>query len=140
MAYIIRQSERIHHVEYSLSFWSKNDTGSGYGFPCDEQGNVFIDQLQPPALVNLKACQDGTYDVLPGKIEKYEWDYTEPALLICDCGGEVYLESAIANTCTCGREYSLTGQLLAPRNQWGEEWTVQPEEDYGLYPPYDPGE
>lgn len=140
MAQIIKQSERIHHVEYEFSFQWADDPGSGFVFPCDEQGNIFMDQLQLPGLENLQKCLDGTYNVLPGKLEKLEWSYTEPAILKCDCGREVYLDNTLANSCECGREYSLFGQLLAPRSQWGEEWTVQPEEDYGLYPPYNPGE
>ena len=38
----------------------------------------------------------------------------------CECGMEVVLDKFTC-PCECGRDYSLTGQLLAPREQWGEE-------------------
>ena len=38
----------------------------------------------------------------------------------CACGGEVVCEH-FTNTCVCGRDYGFSGQLLASREQWGEE-------------------
>lgn len=40
----------------------------------------------------------------------------------CDCGRRLLMESAWSTECrACGREYNGSGQLLAPRSQWGEE-------------------
>ena len=36
------------------------------------------------------------------------------------CGSEVVL-SGFTNTCDCGKDYNMSGQELAPREQWGEE-------------------
>jgi len=38
----------------------------------------------------------------------------------CLCGREVEL-LFFTNTCECGRDYNMLGQLLASREQWGEE-------------------
>lgn len=39
----------------------------------------------------------------------------------CNCGSEV-LCGEFTNTCSnCGRDYNMSGQLLAPREQWGED-------------------
>ena len=38
----------------------------------------------------------------------------------CVCGHEVQLLK-FTNTCVCGRDYSMSGSLLASRSQWGEE-------------------
>lgn len=38
----------------------------------------------------------------------------------CICGEELLLYG-FTNTCLCGRDYNMEGQLLAPRSQWGEE-------------------
>ena len=39
----------------------------------------------------------------------------------CVCGRRVELRE-FTNTCgQCGRDYSMTGQQLAPRSQWGED-------------------
>lgn len=28
---------------------------------------------------------------------------------------------SFTNTCECGADYNMSGQMLAPRHQWGEE-------------------
>jgi len=38
----------------------------------------------------------------------------------CECGRKVNLVG-FTNTCDCGRDYNMSGELLAPRSQWGEE-------------------
>ncbi len=38
----------------------------------------------------------------------------------CDCGYTLELQE-FTNTCACGRDYSFSGSLLAPRSHWGEE-------------------
>lgn len=39
---------------------------------------------------------------------------------LCECGHQVKLLE-FTNTCVCGRDYNASGQLLAPRSQWGGE-------------------
>ena len=50
----------------------------------------------------------------------------EPAVGRCSCGRRVSLAN-FTNTCDCNRDYNMSGQLLAAREQWGEEtgehWT-----------------
>ena len=108
---IIQQRKRINHVEYSLCFM---ENGSGYGFPCDENGVVVPAKA---ASENLAKCRAGT--AVP-TIEKREWSWVEPRIGRCQCGAEVELEH-FTNTCDCGRDYNMSGQELAPREQWGEE-------------------
>ena len=44
----------------------------------------------------------------------------KPRVIVC-CGEELECE-AFTNTCDhCGADYNFAGQLLAPREQWGEE-------------------
>jgi hypothetical protein len=38
----------------------------------------------------------------------------------CACGAKLTCMS-FTNTCDCGRDYNTAGQLLASREQWGEE-------------------
>lgn len=38
----------------------------------------------------------------------------------CHCGSEVVCDG-FTNTCECGRDYNMSGDLLAPRSQWGED-------------------
>jgi hypothetical protein len=44
----------------------------------------------------------------------------QPAVGVCACGAHVELDR-FTNTCECGRDYNSSGQLLAPREFWGEE-------------------
>jgi len=38
----------------------------------------------------------------------------------CHCGSKLVCHN-FTNTCGCGRDYNMSGDLLASREQWGEE-------------------
>jgi len=40
--------------------------------------------------------------------------------ITCHCGRELTCYG-FTNTCECGADYNMSGQLLASRSQWGEE-------------------
>lgn len=118
---IIHRSQRIEDVTYSRTFHWRTSPGSGFGFPCDEQGTIDIAALAEPARANLTDCLDGTFDVVDDGVQRYVNRYTEPAVGECDrCRREVEL-GRFTNECECGADYNSAGQLLAPRSQWGEE-------------------
>lgn len=125
-----------YETEYLLTFIYKGQRGSGYSFPCDAEGVPLTDGLTDLGLANLERCRTGSID---GKdlqdpyVRSYEHKSVTPATGTCACGRRVYLEDSWVNPCECGREYNLSGGLLAPRSQWGTEYVTQPEEDYGLY-------
>lgn len=51
----------------------------------------------------------------------------------CECGAEVFCPE-FTNTCDhCGADYNMSGQLLAPRSQWGEETGERPEDCVGPF-------
>ena len=65
----------------------------------------------------LKVLESGEY-----KLHYYEneFSYRVPAQIKC-CGDWLSLCN-FTNTCkSCGCDYNGSGQLLAPRHQWGEE-------------------
>jgi hypothetical protein len=123
MSKIIRKSQRITEIDYDLGFAYAAVPGAGFGFPCSPEGEVFT--LSKSAQANLAACLTGEVAgevVIPLGVREFHRTYTVPALLRCDCGARVQLDSTWANACSgCGREYNGSGQLLAPRWQWGEE-------------------
>ena len=43
--------------------------------------------------------------------------------IVCkQCGTDLWVDTRnFTNTCECGADYNGYGQLLAPREQWGEE-------------------
>lgn len=113
----IKQRSRIvETVSYSLCY-DLYGRHSGFGFDCDKDGNVDESKMAPAGLENLIKCRAG--DVKP-YVEKRENSYRQPAIGVCDCGEEVYLDG-FANSCDCGRDYNSAGQQLADRSQWGEE-------------------
>lgn len=117
---------RIECVTYFYEFNRKGDS-SGFSFPCDERGNIDFGTMKPAGYQNYVACLTGTIDVIDCGVSKREWSYVEPAEFECTCGSTVELHG-FTNTCECcGRDYNMSGQLLAPREQWGEEtgehWT-----------------
>lgn len=70
-------------------------------------------------------CEGCRWDILD---ELHAQGDHERATLVqaCDCGRQVWCDG-FTNTCECGADYNSSGQLLAPREQWGEEtgehWT-----------------
>lgn len=55
------------------------------------------------------------------KKSKYFGYNKEPMVIICNCGTTLELPE-FTNTCPgCNLDYNSMGQMLAPRDQWGEE-------------------
>ena len=97
----------------------------GFIFPALESGEVDLEALnkKPNSLINYFKCLSGEIEghkVNAPEFKKWEHHYTEPTIGKCDCGCEVMLDR-FTNTCDCGLDYNMSGQLLAHRSQWGEE-------------------
>lgn len=127
MARIISEREHKSGTDYFLEFPILDLEGSWYSFECNADGVVDIESMPEVRRDNYHKCINGEHSVGPGKVNGYPWQYTEPAILECDCGCEVRLER-FTNTCDkCNADYNTAGQRLAPREQWGEEtgehWT-----------------
>lgn len=119
---IIRQRERITNTSYHRSFNWRDELGSGFNFPCDKDGNIDFDSMQPAGKANYYKCINAEYDVIDNGVEVYNNSYMQPAIGLCNnCGIEVQLHGS-TNTCEkCNTDYNLFGQELAPRSQWGYE-------------------
>lgn len=118
---IIRKRRQCESVEYQRHFEWRDMPGAGFGFNCNETGDVDVDKLTPAGAENYRKCLDGTHDVTDQGVQRYEHSWIEPAVGRCCCSAKVELDG-FTNTCDrCGRDYNMSGQLLAPREQWGEE-------------------
>ena len=117
---IIQERERVETVSYYLDYVWADSPSSGFCFPCDEEGNILTEQMQPAALANLENCRDGSYLVIFNGVKKRVNHYTKSRIGLRYCGEEVHLDG-FTNTCDCGADYDSNGNLLAPRSQWGEE-------------------
>lgn len=120
MLELVKKSERKTRIDYYREFSFRLEHGRGCSFPCDKNGKLHDDMCQS-AKQNYENCMNGTYDVIDNGIVPYTTSWIEHAQGKCECGHIITL-ATFTNTCEkCGRDYSISGQSLAPRSQWGEE-------------------
>jgi hypothetical protein len=121
---IISGLKFIAEIHYEIFYqWKDSSPNHGFGFPALKSGEIDMAALEkkPAALANYNKCVNGEYAVTGPKFQSWEHSYRQPAIGRCTCGCEVILDS-FTNTCDrCNRDYNSSGQLLAPRSQWGEE-------------------
>jgi hypothetical protein len=122
---IIKQREYKSMTTYDISFGVVGDRHPCFIFPCDQGGNVNLDELMPIARENLAKCRSGEHDgvkIEPRGIHRHTQSWWEPAIGLCNvCGTEVALEGDPCTCPKCNTDYNSAGQQLAPRSQWGEE-------------------
>jgi len=126
---IIRERKRVTSYYYMREF--TDSPHCGLAFVCDEAGNVDFDSLNEAAKANYMACINGKYPTLKDRgAVKYSYQYTEPAIGICDgCGTEIELIDQYFSACqcpTCGAWYNLFGQAI----KQPEHWEEQLDDDY----------
>ena len=128
----IKQERRDHcDISYHLNF-KRADCDSGWGFDCDENGVVDVDNMNPSALDNYLLCTVTKEThlgvaIVPCGVERYENNWRENAIGACDvCGGDVELGDFTCECEKCGALYNWGGQRLADRSQWGEETGEHP--------------
>src|SRR5574339_249968 len=107
---------RVELTGYSHNFEFVDEPGAGYGFDAYEDG-----ALHPKFKKSFEEVKANPKLRYLG-LEKRSHSFNEPGSIRCHCGNEVWLGNIMTNTCDkCGRDYNISGQLLAPRYQWGEE-------------------
>jgi hypothetical protein len=122
--HIIKRSESVTHEDRRRNFYRAD--GSGFGFACEPDGTpIFTHPAQRESWA--QAQREVAAGTMTDKgVVVHRWTAREPAIGRCECGREVVLHG-FTNPCDCGRDYNWAGQLLAPRQQWGEEtgehWT-----------------
>ncbi|HQN17582.1 MAG TPA: hypothetical protein PKV86_00520 [Syntrophobacteraceae bacterium] len=124
---IVRQAEVKEELEYTRVYEWAGENGAGFSFPCDENGEVDLESLQPAARKNYLACEDGTFDVIDRGILKTRRRWNEPAIGKCVCGRNVSL-GGFTNHCDCGRLYNWNGSELTDPSTWGEDTGEHPED------------
>lgn len=113
---MIRKREHHEETRHYVFFQEKGQTeGSGFIFPCDAAG-----QFERPAHEARAAelAVDDRYEAARRVESVHRW--STPAAIRCRCGSEVELHG-FTNTCVCGADFNMSGQELAPREQWGDE-------------------
>jgi len=133
---IIKKRKIIEHKLLERYFERLDFPGAGFGFDCAVDGAVNVAKLNPAARISYEQCLNGTLNVKDCGIKEYQWTSVQPALGLCPCNHEIELIN-FTNACVCGSDYNSAGQLLAPREQWGEETGEAPYECVGPFSPAD---
>lgn len=120
MAKLITERRIETEITFSLCFDRIGERHSGFGFDCDEQGNVR--GLTEGATESHRKLVAGEMSGFQAPyVERFEHSYKVAAVYKCDdCGDHVHCGS-FTNTCDCGADYNWNGSRLADREQWGEE-------------------
>ena len=63
---------------------------------------------------------DTSFEIINEGIVTDEIIIRIPRAGLCNCGRKVTLDR-FTNPCSCGLDYNMFGELLAPRHLWGEE-------------------
>ena len=120
---ITKRSKWVDTTHLEIAYSWKNEPDSGFCFPCDKYGNIKTDEMAEAGLENLRMCRANEGNKFYGPFrERRVSRHFEPAEGQCTCGATVYLSLSLVNSCDkCKQEYNASGQLLAPRSQWGED-------------------
>lgn len=114
---IIHHRRREESISRSRSFGWTDCPGAGFTFDLDDDDNIVVTDNNR---ANVELCLSGDPRLIDEGIVEFRHSYTIPAVGRCDCGRKVEL-AHFTNTCDCGHDWNSSGQLLAPRSQWGEE-------------------
>lgn len=119
MAEYLTRRERIEETEFRHEYERKDMPGAGFSFPCREDGTPILHEGNT---ANWNLCQSDADRIVDLGIKRWTRVYWQDASIRCDrCRSTIWL-TGFTNTCDrCGADYNQSGQLLAPRSQWGEE-------------------
>lgn len=101
--------------------------GSGFVFPCDEQGHLLPD-VNEAAVENYHYCMEHREEFARwNKVVKRKQRTRTNPTGTCVCGATVVLWDQCMGACeceSCGRWYNLFGQELNHPDTWasGEDW------------------
>ena len=130
MAKLIKERERVATPRHELNFYTKDTNEVRFGFPITNGTiiplNFYGEQCSESECywwknyLFAKANED-----LYAKEEHYNTYGIEPAIALCECGKEIYLNYDAEECPYCGRLHNLSGQELLPRKYWEEDWDYE---------------
>ena len=122
-----KRGEWVDETTYELQFYY--DASGGFAFPCDKEGNLLIEHMNPAAIENYHWCLENP--------DKFEWSFKrvkpvtrswrENNTGTCHCGQEMELYNEYLGACECprcGQWYNVWGQELTNPETWsdGDDW------------------
>jgi hypothetical protein len=127
MIKIKSHGRHVEDVEYNIFYEWVEFPDSGFSFPCNQDGEIQMNDLTSEGLENFNKCESGEYEVIYRGLQRLVNRYYEPAIGECHCGSEVTL-SGNSNQCQCGQWYNSAGQQLSDPSHWGEETGEHPRD------------
>ena len=120
-----KPGEWVEDCWYELVF--DDGHNNGFGFPCDENGNLKPDLIQAAIDNYHYAMQHPEKFVRFNKVVCHKQHHKTPASGVCACGEVIDLYDQYLGACecpSCGRWYNLFGQELNPPDTWasGDDW------------------
>ena len=113
-----------YHIEETYELTFDNGRGSGFGFPCDKEGNLLHND-NPCAIENYNFCLENADKFERfNEVVTYRHRVKDEAHGTCHCGNEVYLYNQYMGACQCdkcGQWYNLFGEELLPPMDWQED-------------------
>ena len=104
------------------------DDNGGFGFPCDDDGNVLLNEMTKAAVDNYHWCLEHPEEFKHFN-ELFTWTerHHENANGVCSCGKRIELWDEYMGACECphcGKWYNLFGQELKNPKYWseGDDW------------------
>lgn len=114
---IVQEYHWEEKIKHHLSYDYEDSPGSGFVFPCSEDGTPELDSMRPEGIANYKACLSGEVNSKPvifRGIVKRDESVFHPTVGKCECGELVELCHSDGNTCSCGRCYDNQGNPYTP--------------------------
>ena len=120
-----KPSQRIEETTWRRVF-DYDYVGTGFAFPCNEEGEILMDQMPEPAIKNYKFCMAHPEKFVRfDKLESQTHHYTAPAEGDCSCGEHIQLFDQYMGACecpNCRQWYNVFGEELLPPEQWEEDY------------------
>lgn len=120
---IIKERETKVSITYSLEFDYRDNSGGGFTFPCNQQGEILREEMPQTAIDNYHRCLKDNRLSSPYVLPHRSY-WVEPAVGECFCGEQVVLENQYMGACQCpecGQWYNIYGQSLIPPEYWEDD-------------------
>ena len=126
MIKIVEHSRMVEEYYYSIHYEWVEFPGSGFSFPCNDQGEINFNEMTPEGLANYEKCESDEYAVIYHGLQREVNRYREPMVGECYCGTTLVLHTNTNRCPKCGTHYNSTGYELSDPDTWGEETGEHP--------------
>jgi len=110
----VRERQRVtKEHRWRVFSLKETDPQRKFWFWVNKDGS-FHEDAPEATLALIRQLESGTYEglvVIDEGVQVEPYEVVEPAVIICDCGKEVTLQT-YWNKCSCGRKWNFEGGLI----------------------------